>query len=415
MSSLLQPDDTATLWAIIACGAALSIWLEQTYKWAARLSAAVIALLIAMILSNTRIMPLESPAYDVVEKWLVPLAVPMLLARANVREILRSGRGPLIAVNLAAIGTLIGTVVAIVTMRPWISSPSIEHAGGLMTASYVGGGVNFFAVKNSYHISESLSSPLLVADNFVMAGFFVMILSIAASKWFRARYPHPHIIEAEGAAASASKAAAAGNEAAPVLEHAERKSVSVFDIARGFGFAFIVVALAFAAEKGLKAAFGDIAHASTGYRMIATLCSNRFVLLTGISLIMATLLAKPLRTVNGMDEFGSWMLMLFLFCIGLPADLWLVLTSAPQMFVFCAIIAVFNVGFALVAGKFLKVNLEELLLAMNATLGGPPTAAAMAVSAGWNRLVLPGLLIGLYGYITGTPLGIMVIEFFLRK
>jgi uncharacterized membrane protein len=422
MSSLLQPDDFATLWAIIACGAALSIWLEQTYKWAARLSAAVIALLIAMILSNTRIMPLESPAYDVVEKWLVPLAVPMLLARANVREILRSGRGPLIGVNLAAIGTLIGTAVAIVTMRPWISSPSIEHAGGLMTASYVGGGVNFFAVKNSYHISESLSSPLLVADNFVMAGFFVMILSIAASKWFRARYPHPHIIEAEGAAAatstestSAGGETTADTEAAPVLEHSERKSVSVFDIARGFGFAFIVVALAFAAEKGLKAAFGDIAQASTGYRMFATLCSNRFVLLTGISLIMATLLAKPLRTVNGMDEFGSWMLMLFLFCIGLPADLWLVLTSAPQMFVFCAIIAVFNVGFALVAGKFLKVNLEELLLAMNATLGGPPTAAAMAVSAGWNRLVLPGLLIGLYGYITGTPLGIMVIEFFLRK
>lgn len=421
--SLIQPDDSATLWAIIACGAALSIWLEQTYKWAARLSAAVIALLIAMILSNTRIMPLESPAYDVVEKWLVPLAVPMLLARANVREILRSGRGPLIAVNLAAIGTLIGTAVAIITMRPWIASPGIEHAGGLMTASYVGGGVNFFAVKNSYHISESLSSPLLVADNFVMAGFFVMILSIAASKWFRARYPHPHILEAEGAATSSSSSAtataggnlSAGTEAAPVLEHAERKSVSVFDIARGFSFAFVVVALAFAAEKGLKAAFGDVSQASTGYRMFATLCGNRFVLLTGISLVMATLFAKPLKTVNGMDEIGSWMLMLFLFCIGLPADLLLVLTTAPQMFVFCAIIAAFNVGFALLSGKFLKVNLEELLLAMNATLGGPPTAAAMAVSAGWSRLVLPGLLIGLYGYITGTPLGIMVIEFFLRK
>lgn len=416
MASLIQPDDSATLWAIIACGAALSIWLEQTYKWAARLSAAVIALLIAMILSNTRIMPLESPAYDVVEKWLVPLAVPLLLARANVGEILRSGRGPLLAVNLAAIGTLIGTAVAIVTMRPWIASPGIEHAGGLMTASYVGGGVNFFAVKNSYHISESLSSPLLVADNFVMAGFFVMILSIAASKWFRARYPHPHILEAEGASAATAAAAAGGAEtASAVLEHAERKSVSVFDIARGFAFAFVVVALAFAAEKGLKAAFGDVSQAGTGYRMFATLCGNRFVLLTGISLIMATLFAKPLKTVNGMDELGSWMLMLFLFCIGLPADLWLVLTSAPQMFVFCAIIAAFNVGFALLAGKFLKVNLEELLLAMNATLGGPPTAAAMAVSAGWNRLVLPGLLIGLYGYITGTPLGIMVIEFFLRK
>ncbi|MES2708430.1 MAG: DUF819 family protein [Verrucomicrobiota bacterium] len=410
MSSLISPDDSATLWAVIACGAAFSIWLEQTCKWAARLSAAVIALLIAMILSNTRIMPLSAPVYDIVEKWLVPLAVPLLLARANVGEILRSGRGPLIAVNLAAIGTLMGTAVAITTMRPWIPSPGIEHAGGLMTASYVGGGVNFFAVKNSYSISESLSSPLLVADNFVMAGFFVMILSMAASRWFRARYSHPHIIEAEGAAAAGE-----GQGAAVVVEHAERKSVSVFDIARAFGFAFIVVALAFAAEKALKSAFGDLSQAGAGFKMLATLCSNRFVLLTGISLVLATVLAKPLKTVNGMDEFGSWMLMLFLFCIGLPADLWLVLTQAPQMFVFCAVIACFNVGFTLVAGRFFKVNLEELLLAMNATLGGPPTAAAMAAGAGWTRLVLPGLLIGLYGYIVGTPLGILVIEFFLRK
>ena len=73
-----------------------------------------------------------------------------------------------------------------------------------------------------------------------------------------------------------------------------------------------------------------------------------------------------------------------------------------------------NVAFTLVAGKLLRLNLEELLLAMNATLGGPPTAAAMANSAGWPRLVLPGLLIGLWGYVIGTPSGVLVVEFFRR-
>ena len=73
-----------------------------------------------------------------------------------------------------------------------------------------------------------------------------------------------------------------------------------------------------------------------------------------------------------------------------------------------------NVAFTLVAGKLLRLNLEELLLAMNATLGGPPTAAAMANSAGWPRLVLPGLLIGLWGYVIGTPIGVLVVEFFRR-
>ena len=34
-----------------------------------------------------------------------------------------------------------------------------------------------------------------------------------------------------------------------------------------------------------------------------------------------------------------------------------------------------------------------------------------ASGAGWSRLVLPGVLLGLWGYIIGTPIGIAVMEF----
>src|SRR5436190_5270196 len=86
MTTLISPDDHATLWALIAIGTAVAIWLEHTYRWAAKLSAPVLALLIAMLLSNTRIVPADSPAYDFVGNWLVPLAIPLLLFRANLRE-----------------------------------------------------------------------------------------------------------------------------------------------------------------------------------------------------------------------------------------------------------------------------------------------------------------------------------------
>jgi uncharacterized membrane protein len=89
-----------------------------------------------------------------------------------------------------------------------------------------------------------------------------------------------------------------------------------------------------------------------------------------------------------------------------------VISSAPELFLFCTIIAISNVAIPLLIGRWLRLNLEELTLAMNATLGGPATAAAMAISAGWTRLVLPGLLIGLLGYAVGTPLGIMIVELF---
>ena len=72
--------------------------------------------------------------------------------------------------------------------------------------------------------------------------------------------------------------------------------------------------------------------------------------------------------------------------------------------------ALTNLVFTLGVGKLLRQNLEELLLSVNATIGGPPSAATMAISRGWSKLVLPGLLAGIWGYIIGTFVGVAVTE-----
>src|SRR5688572_9807952 len=60
MDSLISPDQTWLLWAVILAGVALSIWLEQNFTWAAKVSGPVVALVIAMLLSNFRIMPTKT-------------------------------------------------------------------------------------------------------------------------------------------------------------------------------------------------------------------------------------------------------------------------------------------------------------------------------------------------------------------
>ncbi len=51
------------------------------------------------------------------------------------------------------------------------------------------------------------------------------------------------------------------------------------------------------------------------------------------------------------------------------------------------IIIIVNMLFSFVFGKLLKFDLEESILASNANIGGPITAAGMAISQGWNKLV----------------------------
>lgn len=401
MTSLIQPQDTWLLWGVIVGGTSLAIWLEQNVRWAARLSGPVLALVLAMLLSNLRLMPTESPAYDFVGAYLVPLAIPLLLFRANARQIVRE-TGPMFLIfHVSALGTILGALLGWTLCRGWVERP--EQIAGIMTASYIGGGVNFFAVKESFALPETLTNPLLVADNFIMAGMFVLLLGMAASKWFRARFP-----------CSQTAQAASGGASHLAASHWRRKEIALTDIARSLAVAFAVVALAEVLRRGLELALAGSASDGAVGRMSRVLLTNKFVLISGVSLIAATIFHRALGRINGPEEIGGYLLYLFLFVIGLPADLVAVVRNVPLLFAFCAVMAVTNLVVTLGAGRLFRWNLEEMLLCVNATLGGPPTAAAMSIAAGWSRLVLPALLVGIWGYVIGTAAGILVTDILSR-
>jgi len=393
MNLLIAPDNAWPIWAFITVGAAVSVWLEQTYKWAANLSGPVVALLVGMGLSNFKIMPTESPSYDMVDAYLVRIAIPLLLLRANIFRIWRESGMMFLTVNIATIGTVIGAFLAAFILRGKFAY--LPEVSGIMTASYVGGGVNFVAVAETYKIKSELTNPLLVADNFIMAGFFIAQLSIAGSKFFRRHYPHPHSLagDKEDVRALAAK-------------HWRRKEISLLDIAKGLGVAFAVAAVSVLVTNWLKTRVES--------KIVASIFANPFVLITILSVALTTVFHKWTERIQGAEDVGMYLLYLFFVVIGLRADFVEVVKNIPLLFLFCLIMAVANLGFVLSIGKLLRLNLEELLLASNATLGGPASAAAMAISRGWSELVLPGLLAGLWGYVIGTFVGIVVTEALLR-
>ncbi len=392
MQTLIEPDQAWLLWAVITGGVALSIWLEQTYNWAAKLSGPVLALCIAMLLANLWIMPPESPVYGVIQGELVPLALPLLLLRANVFHIARMTGWLFLAFHLASLGTIVGAIVATITMYSRLHDA--PELAGIMTASYIGGAINFYAVASSYGISGNRLGSLLVADNVIMAGIFMVLILMCRSNWVRRWYPHPHSADAVDSRQLAA-------------EHWRRKEISLFDIAAAFAVAAAVVALARFTAEQVGAA---LHHAAIGSKALTEVLANRYVHITFWSTLVATVFHRPLLKIHGAEEFGAYLLYVFLFVIGLPADLWTVFANVPIMFVFCLMIAVANLIVAFALGKLCRLDMEHLAIAVNASLGGPPTAAAMAISMGWSKLVLPALLVGIWGYTIGTAVGLAVGE-----
>jgi uncharacterized membrane protein len=388
-ASFIQPTDTWLIWAFMLSGVAACIYLEQNFRWAAKTSGPVLALIGGMLLSNSKLLPTDAGAYDMVETYLVPVAIPLLLFRANIVRIIRESGSMFACFHVATVGSVIGAFVAAFLFRD--SFPQVPEVTGIMTASYVGGGVNFVAVKNSYNINAELTNPLLVADNFIMAGLFAVQFLIAGSAFFRRWFPHPH-----------SAGGDTQDAAALAARHWQRKEIALLDIAQALGIAIVIAAVAVKLSGFLKG--------TTDSKLAQSVFGNPFVLITLLTCTVTTLLHRWTEKIHGADELGIFFLYVFFFVIGLHADLWQVLLNVPILFAFCLVIGVINIAFTLGVGRLLRLNLEELLLASNATLGGPPSAAAMAISKGWTNLVLPGLLAGLWGYIIGTFVGILVTE-----
>ena len=142
--------------------------------------------------------------------------------------------------------------------------------------------------------------------------------------------------------------------------------------------------------------------------MGSTFLGSQYVWITLLSMIFASFCEKQASEMNGAQEIGTFFIYMFFFVIGVPASIGEILTNAPLLFVFCFIMVVVNMLFCLIGGKMLNFALEDILVASNANIGGPTTAAGLAISQGWNGLVGPAMLVGTFGYAIGTYIGIVI-------
>lgn len=399
--SLVSADNTWVLLAILACIAALSIYLEQTYAWAGKLSGCILALGFTMIFSNFKIIPLQAPAYDIVWDYVVPLAIPMLLFQADIGKIWKESGRVLFIYLLSGLGTIIGGFAAFFLLKNAI--PELYKLTAMMIGTYTGGSVNLVTMSKVFPLeNQELIGSAVVADNLIAAFYFISLAIIPSILFFKKHFRHPY----EDNLAKTSSGAA--NRAA---EFWVKKQVSLLDIAKVFAVSFFIVALSFSVSKvimGLKPDTSHMSHLSEALvELVFGLIGNTYMLLTTFTVLLATFAKGFMLRIAGAQEIGTFLIHIFFGVIGVPASLPKIFQNAPLLLVFCTIIIVINMIVSFVLGKFFKFSLEEIIITSNANIGGPTTAAALAIAKGWTELVIPALLVGILGYVIGNYYGIM--------
>lgn len=371
-NTLISPEEHWLLWAVLIAVAYFGLWSEKT-KWGSKLSAAVVSIIGTFLLSNLSIIPTSAPAYDTVWSYLVPLAIPMLLFKANIKRIINESGPTLVAYFLGAIGTIIGTITAFELLD--LGEHNWQLAA-IFSATYIGGSMNYVAASEAVHLNApEILTAGVAADNLVMAIYFLVLFAIPSIKFFQKKYKTKHLENA-------------GNSADTVIIATNNDAPDLMDMAKVFTLASSICAIGFLAQD------------------IIRINGSAILIITAITVLIATAFHKGVSKINGSDQIGTFLMQIFFAAIGASANIGVVLSYGPILFVFAAIILSVHLLFILLAGRLLNLDLAEIVIASNANMGGPTTAAAMAVGRKWNALVLPAILCGTLGYAIATFIGV---------
>ncbi len=376
-NSLIGPEQHFALWAVLIALAAFGFWCER-YPWGRRYSGVMLLITAAIVASNLRLIPTAAPVYDATWNYLVPVAIPLLLFQADLRRILRESGPTLIAFVIGGAAVVGGTVLGLAVLN---LGPAEPELGGVFSATYIGGSLNFAAVAEATGFRDSsLLAAAVAADNVATNLHFLLVIALPGIAWFSARFPTAH-----------DERAAAPADRDPERPH----RVADLDLAG----LLAGLALAFA-----LAAIGKLLAALAGMPQFAIL------IITFLALLVGTALPRQVAKLSGHAQAGNALMFIFLGSIGASADIWQLIGIAPILFLFALIIIGVHLAVLFGLGKLVKLDLAELIMASAVCIGGPASAAAIASAKGWRDLLIPGVLCGSLGYAIGSFIGVALVQ-----
>ncbi|MEE8826526.1 MAG: DUF819 family protein [Eubacteriales bacterium] len=369
--TLISADNSWALFAVLACVAAAAIYLEQHYRWAAKMTGCVLALLGSMLLINLHIIPTEAKTYDFIWDYIVPLSIPMLLFEADIRKIgKRSGRF-MIVFLIGGLGTIVGGLLAYQLLRSVI--PGLAKAVPMMIGTYTGGTINLVAMADNYHASSELVSAAVVADDLVMVVYLFILMAVPEGTFYlslsrrkdkRAGLNKSPLSQAAGYEHTSVSGKTGQEEAdSQSASYWRPKKVSLQSVAAIFALSVFIVAVSSTAADYLSAVIPKSGFLLT---LLNGLLGNEYLLITTITMLLATLFPRKVGKLDGAQEIGTYLIHIFFAVIGVPASISLIVKKAPLLLIFCLMIVTMNMLFSFISGRLLHFNNEEIAIASNA-------------------------------------------------
>ncbi len=371
--------EPTAVFAWLASLVALIFWLSSLPRLRKlfELTPPVIYAYFVPTLSTTLgITPPASSAYDWTIRYLLPMALLLLMITVDLRSLVRLGPMALFMLVTGTVGILAGAPIALIIFGPFLPEESWRGLAAL-SGSWIGGSANMMAIARSVGTPDSLLGPIIVVDTVVGYGWMGLLLLF--SGW-------QHRFDDRTRARTSA------------IEQTNRRLVEMASHRHPIELWHVIVILGL----GLGGAvFGVVLGRQLPVLGDPTIISHTtwavLIVVTGGLLLSFTPVAR-LEEV-GASRIGFTALYLMMAAVGAQADLKAVL-EAPA-FVGAGVLWIGIHALVLYIGaRLVRAPLFFVATASMANIGGP--ASAPVVAGIYHPAMAPvGLLMAVGGYALG--------------
>jgi uncharacterized membrane protein len=266
-------------------------------------------------------------------------------------------------------------------MDAWVG-PDTWKLSGAFAGAFAGGGMNFAAVGQGLEIPPSTFAAAAVADNLSTVPWLlaqvglVGVLSNVFAK--RARYG--------GAIEGGDREGGSGAEA-EASDLRKEWTVTEISITEMSALAGIPLAVLWLARQ-----LGQVVPGIP-----------EVLWLTTIALALSQL--PLIQRLRGAQVASYFSLHIFFVVLGASSVVAEVFEAGISIFVFMIAIIAVHALVVYGLGWLVRLDLPTISVASQAAVGGPGSALALSMAMKWDRLVTPGVIVGIFGYALGNYLG----------
>ena len=383
-------SDPLILLAFMFAVVAFTRYLETRFTFIEKISSAVLCTLLGIFLANVGVIPTtaESATNAIVFEFAIPYTIVLVILGTNVREILTAGRPLVIGYLLAVFGSFVGGLSCGVLMHAWVG-PETWKLSGAFAAAFAGGGMNFAAVGQGLEIDGSTFAAAAVADNLSTVPWLLAQVGLVGvlSVYYAGRARSGGRSGSGGSSGSSGSGGSGGSTDAEAADLRKEWTVTEMSITEMSLLAGIPLAVLWLARQ-----LGEVIPGIP-----------EVLWLTTIALVLSQF--PFIRKLRGAQVGSYFALHMFFIVLGASSVVSEVFEAGFPIFGFMIAIIAIHALIVYGFGWLMRLDLPTVSVASQAAVGGPGSALALSMAMKWDRLVTPGVIVGIFGYALGNYMG----------